>query len=405
MALFAYKAVSPSGDIQQGEMEGRHTEGVAEDLQRQGLLPIHIYALNAQADATGGLSFLSRPAVKESQILEATSQIAILLKAGLQLDKSLDILIQMSANPAMADMLTEVRDDVRGGMTFSAAIEKKQRVFGRFYINMVKAGEAGGSLGHVMERIADFMERAREIRAIVSSALFYPLILLCVSAISVLILLTWVVPKFQAMFEGTDKALPVPTQIVISSAEFIKSYWWFIPMVIVGVVFAYRSLLSNPATRLRWDAWRLRWPLFGPLFVKIEVARLTRTLGTLLSNGVPLLGALSIAKETMGNQLMVVGMDEVVGKLRDGSGFSRPLQDTGLFPPMAVQMVKVGEETGEMEIMLNRVADVYDREVQTAVKKLLALMEPVMIICLAMVIAFIIISILLGIMSVNDLAG
>jgi general secretion pathway protein F len=333
-----------------------------------------------------------------------TAELATLLRAGLSLDRSLEVLIDLATSDAVRQLLTAIREDVRGGAALSTALEARGGVFNRLYLSMVRAGEAGGALDIVLERLSEFMERSRELRETVQSALIYPAILVAVSVLSVAVLLVWVVPQFSAMFESAGKALPLPTQIVIASGAFVGQWWWAIILASVIAWLGFSRLWQRPEIRLVWDRRILSWPLLGDLVAKVEVARMARTLGTLLGNGVSLLTAIAIVRETLGNVALAGALADVATQLKEGKGLGRPLMETGLFPKLSVQMILVGEETGRLQEMLLRVADVYDREVRSAVKRMLSFLEPVLILGLGLIIGAIIMSILVAILSVNDLA-
>ena len=405
MPLYRYKAVAPTGDAQEGEMEGHGQSAVVERLQSMGLIPIRVEeAAAGTADGSAGKSLFRKNRISQADIAIFTQEIATLLHAGLPLDRSLGILIGMSANPQVLHLLTQVREDVRGGAALSAAMEAQPGVFSRFYLNMIRAGEAGGALDVVLQRLSEFMERSKELRETVKSALIYPAILVGVAVLSVAVLLVWVVPQFTQMFEESGKALPLPTQIVIAAGNTVQGYWWAIVLGAIGIYSWFSRQLQQPETRYQWDKRFLALPLVGDLVAKLEVARFARTLGTLIGNGVTLLTALSITRETLNNTVMAEGLDTVATQLKEGQGLGKPLMETGLFPKLAVHMVMVGEETGKLQEMLIRIADVYDREVQNAVKRMLALMEPALILGLGLVIGGIIMSVLVAILSVNDLA-
>jgi len=403
--LYRYKAVSPTGDAQEGEMECIGQSAVVERLQGMGLIPIRVEESAPSAgDGSAGKSLFRKNRVSQADIAIFTQEIATLLRAGLPLDRSLGILIGMSTNPLVLHLLTQVREDVRGGAALSAAMEAQTGVFSRFYLNMIRAGEAGGALDVVLQRLSEFMERSKELRETVKSALIYPAILVGVAVLSVAVLLVWVVPQFTQMFEESGKALPLPTQIVIAAGDTVQGYWWAIILGAIGIYSWFSRQLQQPESRYRWDKRFLALPLAGDLVAKLEVARFARTLGTLIGNGVTLLTALSITRETLSNTVMAEGLGAVATQLKEGRGLGKPLMETGLFPKLAVHMVMVGEETGKLQEMLIRIADVYDREVQNAVKRMLALMEPALILGLGLVIGGIIMSVLVAILSVNDLA-
>ncbi len=341
--------------------------------------------------------------VTRDQLLAVTRELATLLRAGLTLDRALEILGGLAPTPAVATMLQGIRDDVRGGKALSQALDARREVFSRFFVNIVRAGEAGGALGEVMQRLADTMERNKELRESVKSALIYPSLLVMVAVVSVAILLVFVVPQFESTFAQAGKALPVPTMVVVLIGKFMRGYWWALLGCTFLFVMWYRRRGQLLAVRRHRDGKRLRMPLLGDLLAKVETARFARTLATLLANGVTLLSGLAIVKETMTNTVMAEALDGVIAKLREGKGFGRPLAETGLYPRLATQMILVGEESGRLEEMLARVADVYDREVQAAIKRFLAVLEPALILSLAVLIGGIVFSILMGVMGMSEL--
>jgi general secretion pathway protein F len=335
--------------------------------------------------------------------MSMTRELATLLRAGLPLDRALELLIGLASTPLVAAMLQQIRDDVRGGKALSQALDARRDVFSRFYVNIVRAGEAGGALGVVLTRLADTMERNKELRETVKSALIYPVILIGVAVLSVMVLLIWVVPQFEQTFQQAGKALPLPTEIVVVVGTFMRHWWWAVAIGVALWISWMRRHMKSPKVRARWDARLLGWPLVGDLVTKVEVARFSRTLATLIGNGVTLLAGLAIVKETLGNSVLANALDGVIARLREGKGFGRPLAETGLYPKLATQMILVGEESGRLEEMLNRVAEVYDREVAMAVKRFLAVLEPALILGLAVMIGGIVFSILLGVMGMSEL--
>jgi general secretion pathway protein F len=413
MPLYRYKAVAPGGSVSVGELDAANESEILDRLRDQGLMPMHV-APAARASAGGVPSrddraprrrWLEAKRITRDQLMAFTRELATLLRAGLPLDRALETLIGLAPTPFAAAFLQGVRDEVRGGKALSQALDARREVFSRFYVNIVRAGEAGGALATVLTRLADTMERNKELRETVKSALIYPVILIGVAVASVMILLVYVVPQFQQTFSQAGKALPLPTEIVIFAGTFLKRWWWAMIAVVALVVLWWRRKLAQPAYRTRFDARVLRMPLVGDLIAKVEVARFSRTLATLLGNGVTLLAGLSIVKETMGNRVLGGSLEGVTARLREGKGFGRPLADTGLWPRLATQMILVGEESGRLEEMLGRVADVYDREVQVSIKRFLAILEPALILGLAVLIGGIVFSILLGVMGMSELVG
>ena len=409
MPVYVYKAVTGGGEVVEGTMDARSDAVVIERLQSSGHLPIRVTesaanSAEGQNNAHSAKGLFQSRRVTRGEVMELTRELATLLRAGLPLDRCLDIMVGMAPRAPVAELLASIQAEVRSGASLSVALEKHKDVFDRFYLNMIRAGEAGGALDLVLFRLTDFMERAKELRETVTSAMIYPMILAVVSVLSVLLLLMFVVPQFTQMFDQAGKSLPVPTQVVIAAGNFVRSDWWALLLGASIIVWFMRAQLRNPISRARWDRWFLGLPLFGEMILKLDVARLTRTLGTLLENGVVLLSGLSIAKETVGNSILRDSLEQVTASLREGKGLGKPLMQTGLFPKLAVHMVMVGEETGRLQELLIQVADVYDREAQTTIKRLLALMEPVLILSLGLMIGGIIMSILLAILSVNNLA-
>ena len=413
MPLFRYRAVSPAGEISTGEFDAPTEGDLVERLRDQGLMPMQIAQSAGGPVSSTAASGAREPrrrwfaskSVTRDQLLGITRELATLLRAGLPLDRALEILIGLAPTPPVARLLQEVRDDVRGGKSLSQALDARRELFSRFYVNIVRAGEAGGALGVVLQRLSDTMERNKELRENIRSALIYPIILIGVAVVSVIVLLIFVVPQFEQTFSQAGKALPLPTEVVIFVGTFLKKWWWAMIAFVALVVLWARRKLREPRFRRRFDARVLKLPVLGDLLVKIEVARFSRTLATLLGNGVTLLSALSIVKETLGNLVLSASLDGVTARLREGKGFGRPLLDTGLWPKLATQMILVGEESGRLEEMLGRVADVYDREVQVSVKRFLAILEPALILGLAVLIGGIVFSILLGVMGMSELVG
>ncbi len=410
MPLYRYKAVNNVGEVAAGELDAANESEIVERLRDQGLMPMQVVAATGERSAgaarpTQRRSWFASRRVTRDNVLALTRELATLLGAGLPLDRALEILISLAPSPPVAALLQTIRDSVRGGKSLSQSLDMHREVFSRFYVNIVRAGEAGGALGVVLNRLAETMERNKELRENVLSALIYPTILVFVAVASIMVLLVFVVPTFQQTFSQAGKALPLPTQIVILLGTGLRHYWWLLLIIVVGGVWLFRRRLRRPAVRYRWDQRLLRWPLIGDLLAKVEVARFARTLATLLANGVTLLSGLSIVKETMTNTVLATALDGVVTRLREGKGFGRPLNETGIYPRLATQMILVGEESGRLEEMLARVADIYDREVAVSIKRFLAVLEPVLILSLAVLVLGIVLSILMGIVGMSELVG
>ncbi|RUQ37614.1 MAG: type II secretion system F family protein [Candidatus Competibacteraceae bacterium] len=405
MPRYRYEAVDAAGETLRDELEAASPEAAIERLRDQALLPLSVTEVKGGwlRSSLGRPLFSQRRSLSRKSLSLMTQQLASLLNAGMPLDRALTILIGVAEDERAKILLERVQEKVRGGSSLADALEA-QGSFSRFYLNMIRAGEAGGALEVVLKRLTEFLERSQALRETVTSALIYPIILLTVSALSVIILLTFVVPQFQRLFADAGKALPLATQIVIAAGDGVRHYWWLGAILILLLVAVMRQQLGQPTSRARWDRWFLGLPLFGDLIAKVETARLARTLGTLLGNGVSLLNALTIVRETLSNQVLAGVLGEVAEHVKTGRGLAEPLLEAGHFPRLAVQMIRVGEETGQLQEMLLQIADTYDGEVQTAVKRLLTLLEPALILGLGVIIAGIIMSILVAILSLNELA-
>lgn len=404
MALFSYKAINSLGETEEGVRDAVDEPFLIAALQAEGYIPIRV----APASARSFLGF--RLGAKQSHLSQKevgllTGELATLLESGLPLDRSLSVLMDLTAdNERLSKLIGRVLEQVKGGSSLADALEKQAGVFTKFYINMIRAGEAGGSLGEVLTRLSEYLERSRELKDTISTALIYPVILLVMSLASLFVMLTFVVPQFTEMFESAGKALPVPTQIVVGLAEWLQSYWWMLALIAVFVYGYANYQLANPVTKKVWDRRFLSMPLFGSIILNKETANISRTLGTLLGNGVSILTALAIARETVDNLALAEVCADAEEQLKQGKNMSDALLEKGILPKMAMQMIKMGEETGRLEEMLLRVATIYDKQLRVAIQRMLALLEPALIITLGVMIAGIIVSILLAILSVNDLA-
>ena len=405
MPVFQYKAASNSGDVVQGEMEAASQEAVIRHLQDQGHIPIRAEEVTRVAPVDDAPAFsLHRRRPGRADVNVFTIELATLLRAGLPLDKALEMLVNIAERAPFRGVLEQLLADVRGGAFLSVALESHGRLFSRFYRNMVKAGEASGALDAALERLAEFMERSRELRDSVLSALLYPLVLVVVGILSMAVILGLVIPKISEMFAEAGQQLPWFTQVVVATGGFVQAYWWAMALGCVALYLFMRRQYTDPSGRRRWDGRLLRLPLVGALIARLEAARFTRTLGTLLGNGVPLLDAIAIAKEVIANQVIADGIRRIAERVRQGEGLARPLTESRVFPPLAGHLMQVGEESGNLEAMLMQLAQIYEREVQSALRRLMAVLEPALILGLAVIIAAIILSVVIAIFSINDLA-
>ncbi|MDX1401817.1 MAG: type II secretion system F family protein [Kiloniellales bacterium] len=407
MPRYRYRAVNLTGEIVEDEMEAAAQSAVVEWLQERGYFPLEAAAATDRRNpgnlATGNFG-LKRRGVSRKALTLLTRELATLLRAGLPLERALTILSDLSKNDAAGELLDRVLERLRGGSSFADALAEERRSFPPLYIGLVRAGEAGGALETSLARLADHLERSQALADRLSAALLYPALLVVMTLLSTIILMTVVVPEFQAMFEEAGSALPLPTQIIVKISEALTSYGWAIGLGAIGLFWLLRRQLQSSGFRFWWDGMLLKMPLFGDLLCKVEVARFSRTLATLVENGVALLSSLAIVKDTLGNRALIGAVSAAADQLREGKGLAAPLAETGLFPDLAVQLLKVGEETGDLEQMLMHLSQIYDEEVQVAVDRFVALLVPLITIILGLVIAFIIGSVMLAFLSVNELA-
>ncbi len=407
MAQFQYRASDPQGKVVEGTIEAAEVGAVVARLHDRGLIPIRIGAGSdgtkaASRVALPSLPSLGRRRVKGHDLLVMTQELSALVSAGLPLDRSLATLAELADNAELKTIITDVLHAVQGGKSLTEALAQ-HKIFPPLYVNMIRAGEIGGFLEGVLTRLTEYLERAQHLRDEVRSALTYPILLTAAMGGSMMFLLVYVLPKFSSMFSDLGKTLPLSAQIILGLSDALRTYWWVGLLLIGGGVFGFRYWINTPRGRYGWDQWRLRAPVIGLVLRKMEVASLSRTLGTLLKSGVPMMQALGIVKETAGNQVIARALSDVETGVREGAGVAEPLARSGVFPPLAVQMIGVGEETGKLDEMLLRAAEHYDREVRVQIQQFTRLLEPVLILVMGLGVGFIVISMLSAIFSVNDL--
>jgi general secretion pathway protein F len=405
MPEFSYKATDRMGKIVEGLMEAPEEKAVINKLQNLGYIPIKIGApsksrsFSLEIDIT---AFFKR--IYSRDVMTFTQQLSTLLSAGLPLDKSLFIVAELTEKGEVQKVVRDVLASIQGGSSFADALVKHPKVFSKLYINMVRAGEAGGVLELVLERLVSFLESSQELKDYITSSMLYPVLLTGVCGIAIVILLTFVIPRFSTMFEEVGKGIPASAQFLMGLSAFIKGYWWVILGVVAGIVVSVKKYLATEKGRLRWDGLKLKLIVVKALVQKIEVARFARTLGTLIKSGVPILSALNIVKETIGNVIIAGSLVGIHEGVKEGEGISKPLKNANTFPPLAIHMITVGEETGKLDEMLLKVADTYEQDVRNAVKRFISLLEPALIFFMAMVVGAIVITMLLAIISVNDIS-
>jgi general secretion pathway protein F len=400
MPQFHYKAVTPAGEIVEGRMDAPTVEDVVARLQEQGNVPLAA----DDADAGGGSLFKrwQRQPLSGAALVQFTQQLGTLLGAGLPLDRSLQLLLELPEGERARNVVMRVRERVRGGASLSRALEEEHGAFSRLYVSMVRAGEAGGALDETLKRLADYLERARSLRESVIGALVYPAFLLFGVLGSLVLLLAFVVPQFVPIF--ADMQVPVPwiTAAVLALGNALKAWWWLLVLLLGGGAYYWHVRLRDPAARLAWHAWLLRRRGLGPLLLKIETARIAHTLGTLLKNGVPLLAAINVARKVTANRALDQALAAAHDQVKDGAGLAFALGQGKLFPRLAVHMVQVGEEAGQLDAMLLKVADTYELESRRAIDRLLAALVPALTILMTVLVAIVMAAILLPLLSLTS---
>jgi type II secretion system protein F len=413
MPDFSYQAMDRSGGTVTGVIQADNKDAGAERVRQMGLFPMAVSPVGESrgdrkaetTHAASGPSWPGRKRVGRMDVVLFTRQLADLVSAGLPLDRALTVLIRQSESAGLRARLERVQEEVRSGRTLSDSLALFPREFEHLFINMVRAGEATGQLGEVLERLANYMEREMTRRAQLLAALTYPSVLITVALSAVVFLLTFVVPRLAPVFDDLGRALPLPTLILLGVSGFIARFWWELLIGIAATVFGVRQTLATPGGRAAWDGWKLRAPLMGRVMQRIIAARFVRSLGTMLTGGVPILDSLEITREAVGNVLASRAVDQVRDGIRQGESLAGAMEETGFFLPVVVHMAAVGEETGRLPAMLVRTADSMDFEIDSQMRRLVSLIEPLVVVLMGIFVGFIVLSVLLPIFDANMAVG
>ena len=404
MAFFRYKAVTPEGKVVEGTLEAVDQETVLARLQEQGQLPIKVFP---GEDPGGVLSReirlpWQRKKVPQKDLLIFTQELSTLVKAGLTLDRSLSVLSDLTENAYLAEVVGELLREIKGGKALSEALSTYPQVFPKVYVNMVRAGEVGGALDQILERLEEYLEGADELRSYLISSMIYPCILVVVAIGSIIIMMTVVIPQFADIFENAGAPVPLPMMVLLVLSGFLTGFWWLILLVIGGGAYWIYSRLKTEEGRLNWDRQLLKLPVVGSVLRKLEVSRFSRTLGTLLQSSVPLIQSINLVKEIVENQAIASTMESIKSGVKKGEGLTRPIRKAEIFPPFALHLLAVGEETGRLDDMLLQIADSYDRDLKRSLQRLVALLEPAIILVMGLIIGVMVVSMLYSIFSIND---
>lgn len=414
MPVFAYKGIDSAGKKSSGVIDADNLKTARVKLRRMGVFPTDLSSKGGKAKSGGGGGmsltmdvdigkYFERVKTKDLAVL--TRQLSTLISANIPLVDALTALVDQTQNSKLRNVMAEVKDKVVEGAKFSDSCANYPNIFPSVFIHMIAAGEASGALDVVCERLAVFLEKQAALKGKVMGAMMYPIIMTSVGLALVGFLVIYVVPKVTKIFEDTGATLPLPTRMLISVSDAVANYWYIFIILLVAVVFIFRKLLKTTKGRAVYDRVTLRIPLFGNLLRMVAISRFSRTLSTLMNSGVRLLSALDIVKNIVGNTLLVRAVDDTKNSVREGESMAVPLQRSGQFPPIVIHMVSIGEKTGNLETMLERVADSYDLEVDNTVSSLTTLLEPLMILVMGGIVAFIVMSILLPILQLNQLGA
>jgi general secretion pathway protein F len=403
MPYFRYKAVNSAGEMVEGEMEGLDRLFVINRLHDDGCVPVRAEEIEGNSSQVWSRWRLGRRKLAVGDLALMTHELGTLLRAGLPVDRALTVIAPLAGRSMNRAFVSRLLDRVRSGATLSEALEQQSDVLPSYYVGMVRAGEASNSLGTIFARLAQLLNRTKTVRESVRSALLYPAIVLVVAFFTIAILLTVVVPQFRPMFESVGATLPLSTRVVVAVGDVVRELWWALLLAAVALTMGVRHHYRQASGRIFWDTILLKLPIAGALILKLDVARFARTLGTLLENGVAELTALSIATSTVTNSAVANALSGLGTRLRRGDGWSLPLRDTEAFPELAVQLIQVGEESGQLDAMLIRTGEIFDDEAQRLLERSLTLLVPVITIVLGLLVAGIIGSMLTAILSTYSL--
>jgi type IV pilus assembly protein PilC len=401
MPIYQWEGKTVKGAIKKGETEGPDEAAIRTHLRQQNIIPTKITSKGTEIR----ISLPFRKKVKQRSIAVFTRQLATMIDAGLPLVQSLEILSSQQESKVFKNILREIREDVESGSTFAGALKKHPVTFNELYTNLVVAGEEGGILDNILNRLANYIEKSEALKKKVKSALIYPATIVGVAVIVVMILMIFVIPVFETMFKSAGQTLPLPTLIVLTLSKLIKKYVIIIIPALILLFYLLRRYHQTENGKAVIDSLLLKLPVFGPLFKKIAVARFSRTLGTLISSGVPILDGLNIVSRTSGNRTIETAILNARASIREGETIADPLNRSGIFPPMVIQMISVGESTGALDSMLSKIAEFYEDEVDIAVGNLTSLLEPFLMIFLGVVIGGVVISMYLPIFNMASAVG
>jgi general secretion pathway protein F len=404
MTTFFYRAVASDGKVRSGRLTGDNDKIVARELRKQGLTPVYVGTAPKGSAAAMEIKLPSFGGGRRRDTLFFTQELSTLLSAGVPLDRALSITVELTEKSEFRAIVVDVLRILKSGRTLADSLASHPDYFSDLYCNMVRAGEASGALGPIFERLTEFERTRDELRNYIISSMIYPALLACVGLGSIFILMYFVVPRFALIFADGRMKIPAPTKLMLDASYYVNTYWWVALSAIAGTLIVWRLYTNTTPGRLWWDRARLRIPLLGDSLLKAETARFARAMATLVAHTVPLVQAIGIAAATLNNKMISSAMALVALGVKRGEGIAAPLRKVAVFPPLAAHLLTVGEETGKLDQMFSRMADIYESETRASIKRFTAIFEPIVILVMGVVVGGLILSMLLAITSINDVA-
>ena len=401
MSTFFFRAVASDGKVRSGSLTAETDKAVARELRKQGLTPIYV---GVEQKKAFNLKLPSFGNAKRRDVLFFTQELSTLLNAGVPLDRALGIAGELTERSHFRLIILDILRVLKGGRSLADSLGTHPEYFSDLFLNMVRAGEASGSLASVFEKLSDFERSRDDLRGYIISSMIYPALLAMVGMGSILLLLTFVVPRFASVFEDSHMKIPLPTQIMLQASKLVQAWWWIVGLALLGAITGLRFYIRTKDGRLWWDTWRLKLPLLGDALRKAETSRFARAMSTLVANSVPLVQSLGISAAILNNRKMSGALNEVSQGVKRGEGLAGPIRRAGVFPPLAAHLLMVGEETGRLDQMFARMADIYETDTRAAIKRFTSLFEPLVILIMGVIVGALILSMLLAITSINDVA-
>ena len=402
MATFFFRAVASDGRVRTGQLGGDTEKTVARELRKQGLTPVYVgvapkksYDLKLPSFARG----------RRRDVLFFTQELSTLLNAGVPLDRALAITGELTERPSFRFVVLDILRVLKGGRSLADSLATHAEYFSDLFVNMVRAGEASGALATVFERLADFERSRDDLRGYIVSAMIYPALLATVGLASIFVLLNFVVPRFASVFSDSHLKIPLPTEIMLDASKIVQTYWWMVALAAALLIIGMRTYISTTSGRMWWDTWRLKLPLLGDALRKAETARFARAMATLVANSVPLVQCIAISGAILNNRYVAGSLEAVSQGVKRGEGIAAPVRKAGVFPPLAAHLLTVGEETGRLDAMFARMADIYENDTRASIKRFTAIFEPIVILVMGVMVGALILSMLLAITSINEVAA